>query len=65
VKSSVAEALLNHSGIRSIRGTVPVQAIVEFLNLWDMLQNFQLNIEIADLITAIQGQNNCGLLARH
>ena len=40
---TVAEALVDHSWVSDIRGALSLHGLVEYLELWDALTDFQLN----------------------
>ena len=47
-RHTVEQALTNRSWDMDIRGDTSVEVIVEFLNLWDLLYDFQLRPEVED-----------------
>lgn len=48
-KRSVASAE-NHNGVQDITGAVTVQLLMEYLQLWDMLDNVQLSAGVPDSV---------------
>jgi hypothetical protein len=44
----VQEALINHAWVTNIQGGLPVAVIIDYLQLWDLLANFQLQPGIED-----------------
>ena len=47
-KCTVEEALYDHAWVLDIRGIMTVEVTVEFLNLWDLLYDFQLQPKVED-----------------
>jgi hypothetical protein len=47
-KRTVQEALENHRWVGDIRGSLQAQALLEFLLLWDTLQDIQINPSMPD-----------------
>ena len=47
-KCTVEEALTDRAWVLDIRGIMTVEVMVEFLNLWDLLYDFQLQPEVED-----------------
>jgi len=47
-RRTVEEAMTDRSWTNDIRGSLPVEAILDFLHLWDLIDNFQLQPEIVD-----------------
>jgi hypothetical protein len=44
----VQEALINHAWVTDIQGGLPVGVIIDYLQLWDLLADFQLQPDIED-----------------
>jgi hypothetical protein len=42
------EALLNHAWVSYIQGGLPVGVIIDYLRLWDILANLQLQPDAED-----------------
>jgi hypothetical protein len=47
-RKTVQQALRDNSWVRDISGSLPVEVIVEFLVIWDLTQNIQLQPGIPD-----------------
>ena len=47
-KRTVQEALVNHAWVSDIQGGLPVGVLIDYLRLWDILSNFQLQPEMED-----------------
>jgi hypothetical protein len=50
-KATVAEGLNNDTWAQMIRGTPSIQALVEYLQLWDMTRKITLTKGMSDTIT--------------
>ena len=48
-KRTVAEALTEHLWISDIRGASSIGELVEYLDLWDLLTDFSLQLEMEDV----------------
>ena len=42
-KRTVQEAFIDHAWVQDIRGAMTVETMLEFLNLWDLIHDFQLH----------------------
>ena len=47
-RRTVEEAMANRSWVMDIRGDLPVEVILDFLSLWDLIYDFQLQPDIED-----------------
>jgi hypothetical protein len=47
-RRTVEEAMANRSFVKDIRGDLPVEVILDFLYLWDLIYDFQLQPDIED-----------------
>jgi hypothetical protein len=47
-KRTMQEALLNHAWVLDVQGGLPVGVLVDYLQLWDILADFQLQPGIED-----------------
>ena len=48
---TVQEAIANNRRVRGIRGTLTVQAVVEFLELWELIQGQETEEEEEDMVS--------------
>jgi hypothetical protein len=44
----VAQGLQNHSWVSDLRGALSVQVLVEYLQLWNLVDNLELQQDIPD-----------------
>lgn len=49
IRRSVAEALLDHRSVQDIRGSLSVEAIFEYLQVWDLVDGFILHPGVRDI----------------
>ena len=47
-KCTIQEALTDQTWVKDIQGAVTVGAIVDFLQLWDLLSGFEVHAEVED-----------------